>query len=231
MLNPFVMYFYIGMYGIVDWVEKWRLGDLVSSGFVAWDIITGYVRALSIFMALGPALLFYVGNSDPAEYHVNLDIRADSPQEVRMLERAESAYPPREVVVACIESSGAAGALPDGDLWWCDSWEGMLLPYAITGDAIAYYQQLIETREARGGADGSDTTFGYEAIVRFLGLWDLPDRGPTEIYEVSMELEWRYSGRAKRVYFYKDRVVLLTGDGEILEVYGDGPTQVERVVY
>jgi hypothetical protein len=226
MFGYFFMTFYSGMGLLVDWMAKWRAGELVASGFVAWDIFVTYIKAVTILFLTAPFLLNFAADLQPAVYQQEIIRHFDSSEEELMIRLAETAYPPRAAVIGCVEGAGGdAQNLPEGDLWWCDEWDGMLLPYAVTEDAIAYYQQMLQTRESEGGARNTTTELTYEATVQYSGILESPVGGYVTIYEVSMQLAWGETYKYGHHGFRLNRTVRLTANGDVLMIFGDG--QVE----
>jgi hypothetical protein len=77
---------------------------------------------------------------------ISLSRSAATPQERRLIERAESIFPPGGVIdVASRKGMGQTevttyyhGNIP-GPRWWLREWHGVLIPYALTGTAARYY--------------------------------------------------------------------------------------------
>lgn len=113
----------------------------------------------------------------------------------------------------------------DGPRWWWHSFDETLLPYALTGPAVAYY--LERMRDLAAGPNplaeytGTDSHSGevdYRAGVQCRG-----DRGPCV---VEMRLRWRYTcGSLCAIGLIEERSVTFDASGEIISVEGDGRPQ------
>jgi hypothetical protein len=160
-------------------------------------------------------------------FQLSIERDFDSPEEQELIQIAESVYPAREDVLAVYEVD-RLGEPPDGDLWWYTDY-GELVPYAITTEAIDYYADLIlQWRE------GYPTLFigpffptywlTYTANIDYQEMYENEGQTFTDVYVVTMELDWGgVWGPLAGGGFTKERVVVLSPDGESLGIFGDGP--------
>ncbi len=110
-----------------------------------------------------------------------------------------------------------AAAIP-GDRWWWHEWDGTLLPYALTGAAVAHLTGRLRelARNPWGEPDAEPRgSFRYEARVEADGAG----------YVVLQTAAWSYwCGRLCALWFEVERRVFFGPDGTIIRIEGDGPT-------
>ena len=86
--------------------------------------------------------------------------------EKNLIEIAENTYPPRMHVWAAAALSNFE--IPDTAYWYYNSFDGVLIPYAITNEAINYYSDLIDDLDAgRINTFFITADFEYKAEVEF----------------------------------------------------------------
>ena len=107
-------------------------------------------------------------DSEPEEerlYTKSVERISSSNFEADLIDKAEKYYPPREDV---LEVQGYRMGIPDTLYWYYDSFDGVLLPYAITYDAIVYYSGLIDQFNAnKVETFFLSASFEYKAEVTF----------------------------------------------------------------
>lgn len=163
------------------------------------------------------------------DHKVLIERRFGSPEEERLLRIAEALYPPRDTLEAAIQRAKfKVGDLPDdGDLWWSSSFDGIRLPFAITGKAVRYYLGLTDSFE-RGDFEGSkgirmeSSYFRYTATIDRQETFELSGLSLEDVYVVRLRLSWsNYCGLLCALGLEHSRVVVLSPDGEVLRVSGD----------
>lgn len=118
---------------------------------------------------------------------------------------------------ARFESAGAGRA----DRWWWHDWEGTLLPFALTGEAVQHYierlRSLSETA-ATGVARGTRPAgrFEYTAVV----VRDATGSGERT---VTLAARWSYHcGRGcGTLSFTHGRTVVFDREGNVVSISGD----------
>jgi hypothetical protein len=149
----------------------------------------------------------------------------------RALEIAESVFPEskeiervasRETLPIVQARLKRAAALP-GDRWWWDDFDGVLTPYAITGLGVDYYLSRIRARSDSinpfNAGQAHRGTLRYHATVAAAPEADDASGG----HVVKLKLDWFYScGRLCAVGFSVAREVVLSKDGRVIQVRGDG---------
>jgi hypothetical protein len=152
---------------------------------------------------------------------------AASPFEENLIAIAESVYPPREDVLDVFDENLEP---PEGDLWWYATFDQTPIPYAITWEAVAYYDALVNSYSQLPNIGGvvavRSCAFSYTATVEESTMI-LDERLTAPVYAVKMELSWSlYCGALCGHWFSKERTVILDALGNVLAVFGDGTTPV-----
>lgn len=152
--------------------------------------------------------------------------------EAELITTAESYYPPRENVVAATQWSGIDA--PETDYWYYNHFDGVLIPYCITTEAIEYYTNLIDQYNAnKKDVFFITAEFTYSANVNFHDTYTSPDKnsmGETldpqnfeSVYVVTLNLYWMdYCGPLCAMWIEKQRIAVFNESGELLEIYMDG---------
>jgi hypothetical protein len=164
-------------------------------------------------------------------------IRRDAagPLEARLMGIAESCYPPRATLIEKAVAEGheigpdSAGA----SLWWADGTGVRRVPYAVTAGALWYYLGLTETlREPEVRVPGAPalfhSRFAYRGSVEPREIHRVGDREWRQVFVARLELEWSYDDGTFAPSITAWRTVVLTPEGQVLFVEGDG-TAAERV--
>lgn len=163
-----------------------------------------------------------------------IDRRTSSAEEKQALEIAESTVPDAaeierdaalEKLSAVSERLGRAALMP-GERWWWDSFDDVLTPYAVTGASVTYYANRIRERAAQPNpftqfSEGRphNGSFQYRAHVTTLS----PEANGGAAFLVHLELSWRYwCGMLCAVSFGKGRDVMISSDGRVIQIRGDG---------
>ncbi len=132
--------------------------------------------------------------------------------------------------------------IPESGYWWYMRFDGVYLPFAITIDAINYYENFIDSLAIKEQDDFYKTAeFEYEAQVNFHDSFDIYEAGYTNptpeqllgsfenVYVVEMDLRFRFDcGTDCLLSTGKQRVVVFDDEGKLLEVFYDraAPTMV-----
>lgn len=167
-----------------------------------------------------------------------------------LIDSAEAAYPPRDSVIAVLDHAypnrNNNELLPETGYWHYDSFDGILLPYSITIDAIIYYSNLIDSMKAGVTHQFiTNANFIYKTSISFEEeysfekpeewpevLWmsflefghNQPPSQPFEnIYVVKMYLEWgNYCSEVCGLNFTQARIILFNETEELIGIYLDG---------
>lgn len=166
------------------------------------------------------------------DFTLSIHRHCDGPLGARLLGIAEATYPPRERLIdRAIEMQSEIG--PDSSrtpLWWCDGAGVGRLPYAITAGALTYYTKLIERLRAHTFREASAqnllwTDLAYRASITPRDHYYLGDSLIANVYIAEMSLSWSFDDGIFAPTAMAHRMVVLTRDGTVLAVEGDGGTQ------
>jgi hypothetical protein len=116
------------------------------------------------------------------------------------------------------------------EIWWFASFDGVRIPYALTRASVAYYLRLTEA--FRTGDFDSVGTFPmqsssveYTATINRRPDFVYEGNHFEDVYVVEMDLSWSdVCGNLCGLWFSKKRVVVLSLDGNLRAVFGDGVT-------
>jgi len=162
---------------------------------------------------------------------VSVERHFSTAEEEAFILTAEGICPAREDVLAVAdpEDVDALNAEAGGNcLWWyicC-----FKVPYAITTDAIAYFEKRVNTirQESSPLAIVYPTaSLKYEAAIEYKDVFTYDGEQYSDIYVIHMRLYYgEVFGFLSGAFFEKERIVVVTLEGEALAVLGDGPTSV-----
>lgn len=156
--------------------------------------------------------------------------------EASLIEKAEKYYPPRDEVIYAAQQWNTQ--IPDSGYWYYGEFDGVRIPFCITGDAVDYYSNLIDEFNKKPYDTFSlSAEFTYKVEVEFKENYSSPPTNSTgevvipdeftSVYVVSMELKWNdYCGPLCAMWINKQRFVVFDKDGNLLRVYHDGETPV-----
>lgn len=154
--------------------------------------------------------------------------------EAQLIKEAEETQPVRENVLLVIGSPNKQeqiGVDPEAPLWWYATFDGVRIPFAITADALTYYVNVIKAFEAGDFADSDGINMlkayvKYEASVEYAEVYQLGESVHHDVALVQMKLSWsQYCGPECAMGFFKNRTVVFSASGDLIEVLEDGSTQ------
>ena len=152
--------------------------------------------------------------------------------------QAEKIYPDRDSVLAVV-LPGYRQYIPETGYWFLYRFDGILIPYAITHDAIVYYENLIDSLDA-----GKiypfilNAEFEYHATISYKEQFVLDEIDPVtgeplpiqsfeNVYIVRMSLKWyHYCGIECGLWIDHQRMIIFDNNGNLLGVFFDGPQPV-----
>jgi hypothetical protein len=145
-----------------------------------------------------------------------------------LLAIAECVYPPRSLLSGLAVTNGYdMGDTAKVPLWWCHGNRERRVPWAATRGALQYYLALSEKfREGDYHEPGvrliSTSDLIYEATIAHWDEYELEKRSFHDVYVANMELFWMYDDGTMWPRMTASRLVILTPEGKILAVDGDG---------
>ena len=199
----------------------------LASALMAWVALAGPATA-----AMLPDAKPKDWPANPAKHQVVVSREAADAKESAMIAAAEAAQAPKE---ALRKAATAEGAAPAGDkVWWYKEQIGIRIPYAITGDAVAYYSEVVGKygKQAFNRYIEPSSRLDYHAGVKFHKEFKLDDKTFKDVHVVTLKLTFSEDFAASQtegMRFEKERVVVLDAEGKVLHISGDGPTEVPVV--
>lgn len=113
-------------------------------------------------------------------------------------------------------------------LWSCNNFDGVLVPYAITKSAVAYYLEVSKEFGKKRPREPfwsnmKSSSLMYSASITRKESYQTGEVTHKDIYVVSMKIEWsQYCGQWCAMWVEKSRTIVLDAKGEVLAVEGDG---------
>jgi hypothetical protein len=146
-----------------------------------------------------------------------------------LLAIAECAYPPRSLLAGLAATNGyeIGSDTAKVPLWWCNGIRERRIPWAATRGALEHYLALTQKyRDNDFHVPGVYPVFTseltYRATIARRDAFALGNRSFYDIYVADVELSWMYDDGTVWPRFTASRRVILTPEGEILVVDGDG---------
>lgn len=183
---------------------------------------TGYRIAEKEISAKFPG----ISKKNKESYKVNISRQFAGKKEERLLNIAEAVYPTGDEKKKNCSDQAENSSPAD---WSCGSFDGVLIPYAVTKGAVIYYLQVTDKfrRNAQTGVKMKTSALNYSAEIKFQPDFELNEKKFKDVYVVSMRLSWyQFCGDLCAMSFGKDRTVVLDKNGRILFVDGDGKPPV-----
>jgi hypothetical protein len=153
---------------------------------------------------------------------------ADS-TEARLLGIAEATYPPRErlEVLSIANRTEVGRDSARTSLWWYDGVGVTRVPYAVTAGALQYYTSITEQFRAHDfwGSFAHPlfwTDLNYHARIARRAEYALGFEEFEDVYVAQMTLGWGYNDGTFVPISLAYRIVVLTPQGDVLRVEGDG---------
>ncbi|MEX2633986.1 MAG: hypothetical protein WD267_08130 [Balneolales bacterium] len=166
----------------------------------------------------------------------------DNNFEEEIIKKAEAVYPSRDKVISSAEDWGGM-QIPNEGYWFYGHFDGILIPYSITTEAISYYSDVLDTVEQRQSLIRAE--FEYHSSVKFeenyIHEWpeewpenhqyDYDEKAPSDpleqVYVVKMRLKWdHYCGMTCGLTINHYRIVIFDEEGTLIHAYFDGPIPV-----
>jgi hypothetical protein len=165
------------------------------------------------------------------DFTLSITRKYDDATAAHLLNLAESLYPPRDAIIdRAIERASEIGPDSAGTaLWWQDGLGVSRVPYAVTAGALNFYADLTDRFRAhnfRGAWDHNLfwTDLRYEASIERRAVYYLADTTLTNVYLAEISLSWTYDDGTFVPATLAHRLVVMTKDGAVLDIAGDGYT-------
>ena len=235
-----------------DYLNKYpnddqRLTDFAGKFVTAHQKISQYIKSVprtyftevtTSWAVYSPGLLATLPAEDSREANHEILIKREyrSPDEERLLAKAESIYKNPDTVEPELFKEWRYIALnndvfPDGQpKWWTGSVSRILSTELVTTEAVLYYYNISQTlRNKKGKLTENSFTFlssglKYEASIKKMEFYERADRRFNNVYVANMTLTWvQVCGGLCGYGFTRNKIVVMSPSGDILEVFLDDP--------
>jgi hypothetical protein len=213
-------------------------------GVVAAMLIGSLGVVCEAAMAMPPAAGFEPREwpANPEKHRVKVSREAADTTQAKMIAVAEAVQPSAETVRQAAEAPDRLDPLglnrkkgepvPVGEkVWWYKEQLGVRIPCAITADAVAYYTDLVTNygkQVLKRHAEPS-SRLDYQAGVKFHMEFKGEGKTFNNVHVVTLKLTFDQNFAAtgtEGMHFEKQRIVVLDAGGKVLQISGDGPTDV-----
>lgn len=172
--------------------------------------------------------------ANPAKHKVVVTREATDDKQSAMITAAESAQVPKEELNKAAGKESRITPLPEGGKgWWYKEELGIRIPYAITGDAVAYYSEVVASngrKVFKNRYSEPASSLDYHVAVKFHKELKLNGKIFKDVHVVTLKLAFDMwcagSDATAGMDFVKQRIVVLDAGGKVLHISGDGPTEV-----
>jgi hypothetical protein len=156
--------------------------------------------------------------------------------EEKLLNRAESIYPPRDSVLKFTPEK-YKNSIPSTGYWFYDIIDSIKIPYAITSHAVDYYSKKVDELYKDSTSIIYSAKFIYKAEVNYYDTYSLKvDRihqfikqpySFNNVFVVEMYLEWIHEcGNLCGLSISLKRIIIFDKQGNFLRTFYDRSTSV-----
>lgn len=185
-----------------------------------------------------PGLLATIPSESSRQGNYSILIKREygSAQEEKLLLKAEALYRnPDSVDLKLLKDwryiADKYIALPDGEpKWWTASTKPILGAELVTTEAVLYYYNITQTLRNNDGKVKEDSfkfstaSLKYESSIRKMDMYERGGKTFRDVYIANMTLTWaQLCGMLCGSGFTRNKVVVMTPNGEILEMFLDDP--------
>jgi len=185
-----------------------------------------------------PGLLATIpsANSQATRYTILMKREYGSPDEEKLLAKAETLYknPDRvdlELLKQWRYNAEPYVILPDGEpKWWSGPTSTIQAAELVSTGAVLYYYNISQTFRSNEGKLNNNSfkfvssTLKYEASIRKMDVYERSGKNFNNVYVANMTLTWgQFCGRLCAFGFTRNKIVVMSPSGEILEMFLDDP--------
>lgn len=169
--------------------------------------------------------------ASPEQHKISIQREAADDQEKKLIAAAEKSLPDAAALAKAIGKDATGIAQPQTGPWWNKEVLGIRIPFAVTADAVDYYNKLVteygQQKLVRFTRPSSE--FSYHAKVARHAAFELEGKSLQNVTVVTMTLKFRQNfvaSVAEAFGFEKSRTVVFDKHGKILGIQGDGDVEV-----
>jgi hypothetical protein len=175
-------------------------------------------------------------NTRASKYSILIKREYGSPDEEKLLAKAESLYknPDRvdlELLKQWNYNAEPYVILPDGEpKWWTNEVNGILSTELVSTNAVLYYYNISQTLRSNDGKLNEksfkflSSNLKYEASIKKWDLYERAGKSFNNVYVANMTMTWgEMCGSLCGYGFTRNKIVVMSLSGEILEMFLDDP--------
>jgi len=234
-----------------DYLNKYpnddkRLTEFAGKFVTAYKKISQYLKSVPMnyftektteWAVFSPGLLATIPTENSRGNHEIL-IKRDygSPDEDKLLAKAEALYKnPEPIELELLKNwrniAEPYVLFPDGEpKWWTGSVDTILAAELVTSGAVLYYYNISQTLRSKEGKlkensfTFSNSTLKYEASIKKMDVYERSGKSFKDVYVANMTLTWgQVCGGLCGSGFTRNKIVVMSPSGEILEMFLDDP--------
>lgn len=187
--------------------------------------------ALSTQAAMLPGAETKDWPADPATHVVKIERVITKADDAKWIIAAENLPADAAAVRAAALKEDANAVVGDKQWWYIESLN-VKIPFALTGDAVTYYSELITGygKKVMNRYSKPGSNFSYSATVSQHAAFTLDEKTFQNVTVVTLSMEFSENFAAtttEAMTFSKQRTVVFDKDGKALHISGDGETFAE----
>ncbi len=169
--------------------------------------------------------------ADPARHVVKIERVIAKADDAKWITTAEN-LPADAAAVRAAALKQNENAVVGEKQWWYDQSVGVNIPFALTGEAVTYYSDLVTGygKQVMNRYSKPGSHFTYSASVSRHLEFTLDEKTFQDVTVVTLSMDFSESFAAtttESLTFSKQRVVVFDKDGKALHISGDGETAAE----
>ncbi len=222
----------------IDNVAKFVTAYQKISRYLKSVPITHFVEITPNWAVYSPGLLATIPTEESrdANYPILIKREFGSPAGEKLLAKAESLYKNPEGFDLVLfkgwrHIADENSVLPDGEpQWWSGTSTGILATDLVTTQAVLYYYNVLQTlREKQGKLKETSATYSsanldYKSSIKKMDVYERAGKTFRDVYVANMTLTWgQVCGGLCGFGFTRNKIVVMSANGEILEMFLDDP--------
>lgn len=221
--------------------------DNVTKFLTAYNKISQYLKSVPLahFVEITPNWAVYspgllatipIEESRDPNYPILIKREFGSPAEEKLLAKAESLYKnpegfDLELFKGWRHLADDSIVFPDGEpQWWAGTSTGILATELVTTQAVLYYYNVLQTlKDKQGKLKGTSMTYSsanldYKSSIKKMDVYERAGKTFRNVYVANMTLTWgQVCGGLCGFGFTRNKIVVMSANGDILEMFLDDP--------
>ena len=200
--------------------------------------MTSFAEITPGWAIYSPGLLTTIPSVDSrgSKYPIVIKREYGSPDEEKLLAKAESLYKnPQGLELEILKEwrriAEAHIVLPDGEpKWWTGTADRILPAELVTTQAVLYYYNVSQDLGNKQGKfkERSPTylnsSLDYKASIKKMDVYERSGKSFNNVYVANMTLTWaQVCGTLCGYGFTRNKIVVMSPSGEVLELFLDDP--------